>query len=82
MNFKLFEQVALREDVPDYRLCAGDLATIVEFVPHPAGGEDGCVLEVFSAVGESIAIVALPLSAIESLNSNEVLAVRPLAPTA
>jgi hypothetical protein len=82
MIFKLFEQVALKQAVPDYRLLAGDLATIVEFVRHPSGGEDGCVLEVFSAVGESIAVVALPLSAIEPLNSNEILAVRPLAPTA
>lgn len=82
MNFKLFEQVALREDVPEHHLRAGDVATIVEFVPHPSGGEDGCVLEVFSAVGESIAIVDLPVSAIEPLNSNEVWAVRPLAPTA
>jgi hypothetical protein len=82
MNFKLFEQVALREDVPEQHLRAGVVATIVEFVPHPAGGEDGCVLEVFSAVGESIAIVDLPLSAIEPLNSNEVWAVRPFAPTA
>jgi hypothetical protein len=82
MSFKLFEQVALREDVPEYRLRVGDVATIVEFVPHPAGGEDGCVLEVFSAVGESIAVVDVPLSGIEPLNSNEVWAVRPLAPTA
>ena len=82
MNFKLFEEVALSEDVPEHHLCAGDVATIVEFVPHPSGSEDGCVLEVFSAVGKTIAIVDLPLSAIEPLNSNEVLAVRVLAPTA
>ena len=82
MSFELFQEVALKRDVPERQLRSGDLATIVEFVPHPSGGENGCVLEIFSAIGKSIAVVALPVSAIEPLSANEVLAVRPLAPTA
>ncbi|MGF1497863.1 MAG: DUF4926 domain-containing protein [Elainellaceae cyanobacterium] len=46
------------------------------FVAHPDGGEEGCVLEVFNAIGESVAIVAVPLSAVESLRSDEILTVR------
>lgn len=42
-------------------------------------GEQGCVLEVFNAVGESIAVVVVPESDIEELRADEVLAVRPLA---
>jgi hypothetical protein len=82
MSFELFQEVALKRDVPEHHLRSGDLATIVEFVTPPSGGEDGCVLEIFSAIGKSIAVVLVPLSAIEPLNANEVLAVRPLAPTA
>ena len=37
------------------------------------------VLEVFNALGTSIAVVTAPESAIEPLREDEVLAVRPLA---
>ena len=74
-----FQRVALTRDVPEHRLRAGDIASVVDFVPHPGGGETGCVIEVFNAVGESIAVVAVPLSAIEPLAADEVLAIRRLA---
>lgn len=41
--------------------------------------EQGCVLEVFNAIGESIDTIAVPISAIEVLRSDEILSVRPLA---
>jgi hypothetical protein len=47
--------------------------------PHPTGGEDGCILEVFNAVGETIAVVTVPLSAVEPLRADEILTVRSLA---
>ena len=75
----LYQQVALRRDIPDHGLRAGDVATLVDHVTSPAGGEDGCVLEVFNAVGESIAVVAVESSAIEPLRPDEVLAIRHLA---
>ena len=57
-----------------------DIATLVDFLPHPAGGEDGCALEVYNAVGESIAVVAVPISAVSVLRADEILSVRSLAP--
>ena len=81
MKPELFHEVALTRDFPEHQLRAGDLATLVDFVPHPSGGEEGCVLEVFNAVGKSIAVIAVPLSAIEPLSSDEILTVRPLEPT-
>ena len=81
MKLELFQEVALARDFPQYQLCAGDLATIVDFVPHPTGGEDGCVLEVFNAVGKTIAVITAPLSAVETLGPNEILSVRSLPPT-
>jgi len=41
----------------------------------------GCVLEVYNALGESIAVVTVPRSAVEPLAADEVFAVRRLAET-
>ncbi|HAZ49270.1 MAG TPA: DUF4926 domain-containing protein [Cyanobacteria bacterium UBA11369] len=73
-------KLELTRDLPEHRLRAGDIATLVDFVPHPAGGEDGCLLEVYNAVGESIAVVAVPISAVSALRADEILSVRSLAP--
>ena len=73
-----FQRVALRRNVEGHWLRAGDVAYLIDFVPHPTGGQRGCVLEVFNAVGESIATVTVPESDIEPLAADEVLAVRRL----
>jgi len=78
MEANSFERVALRRDVEGHWLRIGDVAYLVDRVPHPSGGEQGCVLEVFNALGESIATVTVPESSIEPLEANEVLAVRRL----
>ena len=77
MTLELFTEIALNRDIAEYHLKIGDVATLVDFVPHPQEGEPGCVLEIFNAVGESIAIVAVPISAIKPLSANEVLTIRP-----
>lgn len=79
MSLPLYQRVALKRDVSEHNLRKGDVAVLVDYVAHPEGGEQGCVLEVFNALGESIAVVAVPESAIDSLRADEVLAVRPLA---
>lgn len=81
MAIELYQVVALRSDLPEDELKAGDLATVVDFVPHPSGGEDGCVLEVFNAVGESLRVMAVPISAVEALRADEILTVRSLLKT-
>ena len=78
MAVSQYQRVALNREVKEHRLCAGDVAYLIDFVPHPSGGETGCVLEVFNALGESMAVVAVPLSAVEPLAADEVLAVRRL----
>ena len=76
---ELYKDVALTRDVPEYQLKAWDIAVLVDFLPHPEGGEKGCCLEVFNAVGESISVVTVPVSAVKELQSDEVLSVRSLA---
>lgn len=79
MVMNLYQEVALTRNLPEYGLRAGDVATLVDFVSHPNEGEEGCVLEVFNAIGESLAVIAVPMSAIEVLRSDEILTVRSLA---
>jgi hypothetical protein len=78
MKPALYQQVALRRDFHEHQLMRGDVATLIDRVPHPSGGEDGVVLEVFNALGDSIAVIAVRVSEVEMLRSDEVLSVRPL----
>jgi hypothetical protein len=63
----------------EHQLKAGNIGTIIDFVPHPSGREDGCVSEVFNAVGESVAVVTVSISAVEVFTTDENLSVRSLA---
>ena len=81
MRLDLFKKVALKIDIPDQGLRKGDVATIVEHLPGK-NGEDGYALEVFNAVGESIAVLTAPESAVEPLTADKIPSVRPLAKTA
>jgi hypothetical protein len=78
MNFKLFEEVVIKKDIPDKNLKKGDVATIVE--KHPvADGENGYSLEIFNAIGDTMAIITVPESYIESLSEDKIFTVRSLA---
>jgi len=77
MGFELFSRVALREDFPEHKLKRGNVATVVDH--HPVSdGEDGYSLEVFNAVGETLAVLVVAESQIEPLMNNEVLHIRVL----
>lgn len=78
MNIKPYSEVALTRNIAEHSLKVGDVATLVNFVTHPQGGEEGCVLEVFNVVGESIGVFTVPISAIKSLSANEILTARSL----
>ena len=77
---KLYEEVAIARNIPEENLKQGDVAVVIEYVPHPAGGEEGAILEIFNAIGESVAVATVPISAIKSLRADQVLMVREMAP--
>ena len=79
MKLALYQEVALTRDVPDAHLRVGDVATLIEYVPHPSGSEEGAVLEIFNALGESITVVTVPASAIAAIRADQVPAVRTLS---
>ncbi len=74
----LYERVALARDFVEHGLKRGDVATVVDFAPHPVGGPEGIVLEVTNALGDSLQVIIVTPADIESLSANEVLAVRQL----
>jgi hypothetical protein len=79
MTPELYKEVALRRDIPEDNLKAGDVAMLVDLVPGPPGQPQGAVLEVFNAIGESICVTSVSVEDVEPLTANEVLAVRPLS---
>ena len=78
---KLYQRVALTRDLPEHGLRRGDVAVVVEHLPatEESDGEEGYVLEVFNAVGETLAVVVVPASAVRPLTDEEILQARPLA---
>lgn len=80
MAIDLFKRVLLRVDLPEHGLRRGDVATIVEHLPGE-DCEDGYALEVFNAVGDTIAVITVPQSAVEPLSADVIPSVRPIAQT-
>jgi hypothetical protein len=76
--YELFSRVSLAEDLPEYGLHKGDLATIAERHEGGPGRETGYSLEVFNAVGETIAVLVVEESRINPVRRNEILHVRRL----
>jgi hypothetical protein len=73
---ELYSRVILNRDVPSEHLRQGDIATVIDFLIHPHGGEEGAILEIFNVLGESVGIATVPVSAIEPMNANYVPAAR------
>ena len=78
MTYDLFEEVVLLKDISEKGLKKDDVATIVEH--HPVtDGEDGYTLEVFNALGDTVAVITVSESAITPLTEKEIFSVRSLA---
>lgn len=74
----LYQRVRLTKDVPDENLKADDIAVLIDYVDHPAGGEEGAILEIFNILGESLDVAIVPVSAIEAVSADQVPSVRRL----
>jgi hypothetical protein len=78
MKFKLYIDAVLNCDVPKYRLKRGDIVKLVERHVAPDGNR-GYSIEVFNALGETIAVTAVPESSLDPLREDEILCARVLA---
>ncbi|MEL6555140.1 MAG: DUF4926 domain-containing protein [Cyanobacteria bacterium J06621_11] len=79
MKLALYEEVALNCDFLNHNLYKGDIATLIDYVPHPQQGEEGAILEVFNALGDSISVVTVPVSSIDALQPTDIPSIRRLA---
>ena len=59
MKFELYTDVTLRCDVPEHRLRRGDIVKLVDHHVTPDGTE-GYSIEVFNALGDTIAVTNVP----------------------
>ena len=66
--------VALRRDIPEHRLTAGDLGTIVFRYPSAEAFE----VEFVTAAGETLAVLTLEAGDIRPLGAREILHARAL----
>lgn len=74
-KLELYTDAMLTCDVPEHRLRRGDIVKLVE--PHIApDGTEGYSIEVFNAVGDTIAVTAVPASVLEALREDEILCAR------
>lgn len=80
MRLALYENVAIARDVDEHGLRRGDVGVLVDYVPHPGGGEGGCVIEVFNALGESRKVLVLKESDVAPLRADEILSARRMVP--
>jgi len=79
MKFQLYQDMVLSRDLPEERLKRGDIVKLVEHHRGRPGQEDGYSAEVFNALGDSIAVITVPESALAPLREDEVCCVRSLA---
>jgi hypothetical protein len=75
MKLELFQEVIINRNFPKYNIAKGDVAILNDFVTDPAG-EEGCVLEIYTAVGNFVMVVTLPVENIEPLQPTDRLSVR------
>lgn len=61
MNFPLYSDVILLQDVPEENVYAGDIGTVVE-EHHVQGMEIGYSVEFFDLLGKTVTVVTLPAS--------------------
>jgi hypothetical protein len=64
-DFTPYQDVVLLRDIPEEGVCAGDVGTLVERHDVP-GRETGYSVEFFDMLGNTVAVVTLPASALRA----------------
>ena len=80
MPFDVYGDVILTRDVTEHGLCAGDVGTVVERHVVSGVAEEGYSVEFFDMTGNTVAVVAVPASALRLPTPADRPAVQPSAP--
>ena len=75
MDFSLYTDVILMQDVPEEGVRAGDVGVVVER-HEVAGRETGYSVEFFDMLGNTVAVVTVPSSVLRAPNRTDRPAVR------
>ncbi len=78
MKLELYTDAVLTRDLPAHALRRGDVVKVVDSHPMP-DGLTAYSIEVFNAVGETIAVTSVNSVDLEPLLANEVFSVRKLS---
>ncbi len=78
MHFLLYSDIILLHDFPEEGVYAGDIGTVIEQHNVP-GLETGYSVEFFDMLGNTVAVVTLPMSFLRLPNSADRPSVRPMA---
>lgn len=76
MPFDMCGDVVLTRDVPEHGVRAGDIGTVVERHVVPGVSEEGYSVEFFDMAGNTVAVAALPASALRQPTAADRPAVR------
>ena len=76
MTFELFSRVVITRELPEEKLCTGDVATVVEEYRDADGNVIGYEVELFSATGQTLAVASVPVDAIREPSSSDRLTTR------
>ena len=81
MNFPLYSDIILLRDLPEEGLSAGDIGTVV--ARHDVSGlETGYSVEFFDMLGNTVAVVTLPMSCFRLPTRRDIPTVRLMASAA
>lgn len=75
MEYALYQDVVILNDLPEESLRVGDIGTVVERHDVP-GRETGYSVEFFDLLGQTVAVVTLPASAFRAPTHADRLAAR------
>jgi hypothetical protein len=75
MKLDLFQEVVINRDFPELKVVSGDIAILNDYAIDKYGNE-GCVLEIYTAAGKFVGVVTLPIENIEPLRQEDRLSVR------
>lgn len=81
MNFALYSDVILLKDIVENGLFAGDIGTVVD-IHNVSGLETGYSVEFFDLLGNTRAVVTLPMSYFRQPTKSDIPTVRLLAEVA
>jgi hypothetical protein len=75
MRLDLFQEVVINRDIRELKIVTGDIAILNDYVTDK-NGDEGCILEIYTAAGKFVGVVTLPIDNIEPLRQEDRLSVR------